>query len=203
MKGKTLGQWTIEELIDDSGGNGIVWRVSNPTGQIGALKMLQSFADPNKASKRRKRFVNEISKLEMIKTMGIAGVMPILDYDAEHEPPWFVMPLASGLNQQVDQLEREGWKCALRYFYAGEVENVAYDLALSFCRFQTRGEARLILKATISIRVEQEAHILASIDLETYTTGPQVEQMRKDLFAFVQEEETQYRAIEKLKELSK
>jgi hypothetical protein len=103
----------------------------------------------------------------------------------------------------VNQLEREGWKCSLRYFYTGEVDNVPYDLALSFCRFQTRGEARLILKATITIRVEQEEHILASIDLDTYTTGPQVEQMRKGLFAFVQEEETQYRAIEKLKELSK
>jgi hypothetical protein len=105
MKGKTFGQWTIEELIDESGGNGVVWRVSNSAGQTGALKMLKSFADPNKASKRRKRFVNEISKLEMIKKMGIAGVMPILDYDAEHEPPWFVMPLASRLNPTGDRIE--------------------------------------------------------------------------------------------------
>jgi serine/threonine protein kinase len=105
MKGTTFGQWTIEELIEDSGGNGVVWRVSNAAGHVCALKMLKSFADPNKASKRRKRFVNEISKLEMIKKMGIAGVMPIVDYDAEHEPPWFVMPLASRLSPTGDQIE--------------------------------------------------------------------------------------------------
>jgi serine/threonine protein kinase len=105
MKGRTYGKWTIEELIDDSGGNGVVWRVTDREGQLAALKILRAFDSPLKIEKRRKRFLNEIRKLELINKMGIKGVMPILDYDADAEQPWFVMPLAIKLEASGDRTQ--------------------------------------------------------------------------------------------------
>jgi hypothetical protein len=117
---------------------------------------------------------------------------------------WSTSTIAGGSEGiRAEQLAKEGWECSRRYFYSGEVDDVTYDIALSFCRLQTKAEARVVLSATINIKVGQQEHILSSIDRETYTTGPQVEQVRRDLFAFAQDEETQYRAIEKLKELSR
>ena len=74
MIGKTYGCWTIENLIDDSSGNGVVWHATNPAGEKGAIKILRGFDIPSRAEIHRKRFINKISKLKMIIKLGIAGV---------------------------------------------------------------------------------------------------------------------------------
>jgi serine/threonine protein kinase len=106
MKGKIYGEWVIEELINDSSGNGVVWRVSKESGLRGAIKILNDFDSSTKAEKRRKRFVSEIKKLQLIMELGISGVMPILDHNADEIQPWFVMPVASALEPAED---RFGW----------------------------------------------------------------------------------------------
>jgi serine/threonine protein kinase len=439
MEGKTYGNWNTGEVINDSSGNGVVWRASNATGAQFAIKVLKNFDSPAKAKKRRQRFENEISKLEMIKKLGIAGVMPILDHGtADSEEPWFVMPLARNLEPSGDRLvwaletmitvtqciaelhtegmvhrdikpnnllvlngkvvvsdfglaritddddftktgegvgsfgyiapesvghsdepqfkrdvyalaktawvlfsgassppngelrhpddslvtrgivssgiplvrldelliastardpadrptarlfldglqschpssknpelrksgspagyvkslfasqaaknhrekqskelfqslvneavinffgawgsviENLGWSTGWssggslgnharqlgadwensRNFFKGEINEVEYEIALTFGRLQTRGEARLVCRATIAIQVADDEHVLSSIERETYTSGPQTDQVRQALLAFVGSEETLYRAIEKLKQLS-
>lgn len=440
MVGTTYGKWTIENLINDSSGNGVVWRVSSQDGVQGAIKILKSFEAAAKLEKRRNRFVNEIYKLGMIQKLGISGVMPILDYDEKAEPPWFVMPLAhslepgenrlewaletmititrciadlhkegmvhrdikpnnilvldgavvvsdfglarvaddvpstktgeavgsfgytapecvghsdepqfkcdvyalaktawvlftgkesppngelrhpndsivargiasstisleglddlliastvrdpedrptakqflegleacrlSGNNLKVRQsgspakrakslfadqaarnrrdreskelfqsivneasrkffeawrgvieelgwstaigsggtggnhsreLENTGWSCPLRSFYTGEINGKLYDIALTFCRLQTMGEARLVCRATIGIQVASDEYVIKYIERETFTSGPKRDQVRQEIFEFVESEEIQYRTIEKLRELS-
>src|SRR5207247_3987439 len=106
------------------------------------------------------------------------------------------------LGNHARQLETDGWESLRRSFFAGEINSIVYDVALTFRRLQTTGEARLIFGAPIAIQVNNEEHVLASIELESYTSGPKIDQVRRELIAFVESEETQYRAIEKLKELS-
>lgn len=440
MEEKVYGNWTVRGLIDDSSGNGVVWQVVDAAGKQAAIKVLKSFDNFAKAEKRRRRFLNEINKLNLIKQLGIDGVMPILDYNAEVDPLWFVMPLARKLNpdenrfiwgletsiavskciadlhgigmvhrdikpnnilvlngkivvsdfglalvsddepltktgegvgsfgymapecvghsdepqfkcdvyalsktvwvfftgatappvgelrlpndslvgryidnsavelgqlddllvrstardpwerptakQFLDSLRacrpsqskpakrksgspairaqslfgeaaannrrdresrqlfqslaneasskffaawdgvREGlgwppskssggalnrhpspfdsteWEISMRNFFTGEIDDNVYNIALTFWRMRTRGEPRLKLGATIDIQVNNVEYVLASIELETYASGPMVEQVRRELLAFVENEETQYRVIEKLKTLS-
>jgi hypothetical protein len=96
----------------------------------------------------------------------------------------------------------EGWTLTTRYFFGGEIEGVVYDIALTFRRLQTMGEPRLVCGGTIAIQRANEEHVLASTQFETFTSGPKVARVRQALMDFVESKETQYRAIEKLKELS-
>lgn len=121
MQGKTFGEWTIIELIDDSSGNGTVWRVSKQSGEQGAIKILKQFDSVAQAAKRRTRFINEIKKLELIMQMGITGVMPICDYNADGEQPWFVMPLAHRLQPRED---RTNWAVETMITIAQTIANL-------------------------------------------------------------------------------
>lgn len=83
----TLGQWRLEELLG-KGGNGEVWRVRRPNGEIGALKRVTS---PKR--ERLDRFKREIEFL--IDHPDEPGILPIVDHSLEESRAWYVMPEAT------------------------------------------------------------------------------------------------------------
>ena len=99
MKDQQLGKWTLVTLIDDSGGNGVVWHARNSTGEDVALKVLRQFDSEPKSEKRRKRFLNEITSLKFIEQREIPRVMLLLDHGfTDDGQPWYAMPLAEPIN---------------------------------------------------------------------------------------------------------
>ncbi len=70
-----------------------------------------------------------------------------------------------------------------------------YDTALTFGWLRTTGEPRLVCCATIAIQTQTHEYVLSSIEIETFTSGPQVDQVRNRLLDFVENEGTQYRML--------
>lgn len=107
MIGRQFGDWTATELIDDTSGNGVVWKAINSTQTEAAVKVLRPFANPKQAEKRRRRFANEIKKLQLALSLeDVSGVMPILCEGLDDPTdPWFAMPLAEKLTPTADRLQ--------------------------------------------------------------------------------------------------
>lgn len=64
-------QYTVAETFETLWSQGSICSMDH---QSSAAKILRGFDTPSRAERRRKRFINEISKLEMIIRLGIAGV---------------------------------------------------------------------------------------------------------------------------------
>jgi hypothetical protein len=98
--------------------------------------------------------------------------------------------------RNIDEWENQ------RYFFSGEIDSTKYDIAITFRRRHTRGEARLVFGAVIGIQCNGDEHVLSLIEEDIYISGPQTTQIRQRLIAFAENPETQYRTLEKLKKLS-
>jgi hypothetical protein len=91
-KGQQFGRWTLVERLD-AGGNGLVWKCQSEDGVYAAIKFLQRPYDKN----ARRRFLDECTAMRACQT--IAGVLPILDDDAEGKLQWIVTALAEPFDQ--------------------------------------------------------------------------------------------------------
>jgi hypothetical protein len=85
----------LREFVD-SGGNGDVWIVDGSEGRVGALKILHKFGGDGYP-----RFIREVKTVRGLDSDRYA-VLPILDAHvpespSETDPPWFVMPVATGM----------------------------------------------------------------------------------------------------------
>jgi serine/threonine protein kinase len=94
-QGQQFGAWTLVRYVD-SGGNGEVWVAEDSSGHTVAIKILYRFGGDGYP-----RFVREIEIVRGLDTDRLA-VLPILDADvpekpSKSDPPWFVMPLATGM----------------------------------------------------------------------------------------------------------
>jgi hypothetical protein len=97
--GTTVGDWTVVRFIDE-GGNGEIYEV-DMEGEAGALKLLKGHKPE---SVRYRRFAREIEILQQLGPR--PGVLPVTDAYLPDEPtrkdrPWFVMPLAAGLEEAL------------------------------------------------------------------------------------------------------
>jgi hypothetical protein len=88
------------------GGMGVVLKVRNQAGDFLALKYC---ADPE--PEQRRRFAREVRVMQGISH---PNVMPVVDADLSHDPPYFVMPLAVGSLQAELDLRGPDEKKALR-----------------------------------------------------------------------------------------
>src|SRR5215218_8155702 len=87
------GQWRLLDRLG-KGGNGVVWRAVGDDGREAAIKVLsRSGAD------RWARFLDEIRFL--LDGPQRRGVMPLCDADLDADPPYYVMPVATGLRQHL------------------------------------------------------------------------------------------------------
>lgn len=89
--GSNFGKWKLLEQIGE-GGNGEVWRATDDSGEIGAIKILFRGG----VDEPYKRFCLEI---EVLKELGLyEGIVPLRDSYIPADPkegrPWYVMPLA-------------------------------------------------------------------------------------------------------------
>ncbi|WP_173088615.1 protein kinase [Devosia sp. 1635] len=91
------GDWLVEGRID-AGGNADVFRVRHGiNGQVAALKLLRNMGAESYA-----RFRNEVTALG--KLGQLHGIVPMIDHSFPDggERPWYVMPLARGIDDWLD-----------------------------------------------------------------------------------------------------
>jgi serine/threonine protein kinase/sugar lactone lactonase YvrE len=91
-----FGDWELLRRLG-RGGNGEVWRATDPRGREAALKLLH-----HKRSDRRSRFRSEIKFL--LEHDPGPGVLPLIDHSLpvdDSEPAWYVMPLARSLEEAL------------------------------------------------------------------------------------------------------
>ena len=93
------------------------------------------------------------------------------------------------------------WQADQRFYYRGEIKNHQLEVVLNFHRQPIDGTSRLIFRASISVNVvgslsEEDESVLAKIEFDSFTVGPQFDQVKKDLNEFVSNEEFQYRAAQ-------
>ena len=98
QKGDAVGAWKLEANLG-AGGNGDVWRVSQEKHKDAAMKILRR-VDPLSY----KRFRAEVEVLA--DNNDVTGIVPVIDFylpdESDHSPPWYVMPLATPLEQFLD-----------------------------------------------------------------------------------------------------
>lgn len=95
--GDTFGSWTLIEFIG-AGGNGDVWKASQPNQPPHAIKILKGIT-----TESYERFKIETEALERLGHLD--GIVPLID---KHIPskkevatPWFVMPLATPFSDYI------------------------------------------------------------------------------------------------------
>jgi serine/threonine protein kinase len=91
--GDVIAGWTLLERLG-RGGNGEVWRVSGPSEQPGAIKLLR-----RQGADRLARFLAEIRFL--LEGPPRQGVMPVVDAQLEGDHPFYVMPVAVALREHL------------------------------------------------------------------------------------------------------
>lgn len=91
-------KYTIQELLNEGGNAWVCKCVQKDTNDEYAIKILQT----GKQGEKLSRFVNEIA---VMKEYGGAenGVLPIIDADAENG--WYVMPIATPIEEYFDETE--------------------------------------------------------------------------------------------------
>lgn len=104
----------------------------------------------------------------------------------------------------------DGWRVDRRYFYKGSIDTKDFEIALTFRKKSLGGEARLVFGFTLAVQIFYDArhkitkdseHIIASAEFDTFLKGPQLEATKQKLFAMLENQEFQFRAIEKMKTL--
>lgn len=105
--GQSVGPWTVARFID-AGGNGEVWEVQRPDGEMAAMKMLKDHRAQSVAYRRFRREIETVRGLG-----GRPGLLPILDASLPEAPTrrdraWYVMALARPLEQGLDGQPVEG-----------------------------------------------------------------------------------------------
>ncbi|MGB3312312.1 MAG: protein kinase [Nodosilinea sp.] len=108
-RGYKFGDWKLKKQLG-CGGNGVVWLCQNSCEQEGAIKILS--LDKVEKSRRAKMYTRFRSEVKVIKDNDdIKGILPIIDYYLPDELadclPWYVMPVASTLDEYLNESEYE------------------------------------------------------------------------------------------------
>ncbi len=100
-KGQKFGDWRTRHFLGE-GGNGVVWRVSNSSSEVAAIKLLTKVGVNGKA-KTYARFKHEVKAVN--ENSDIEGVLPIVECYLPDEigtdVPWYVMPIAQPLDKYI------------------------------------------------------------------------------------------------------
>src|SRR5215211_4519170 len=97
VSGQRFGDWKLTQFLR-RGGNGEVWVAESDQGSPHAIKVLHSFGGD-----RYERFRREVDVLEGLEAASLA-VLPLVDAHlpakpSRKDPPWLVMPLATGITE--------------------------------------------------------------------------------------------------------
>ena len=129
-KDELWGQWQRHESLGE-GGQGVAYRaVSQRTGQVGALKVLdrERIRDLRKARKALDRFSHELQSMQRINH---PCVLKVLDFDLEAEQPWLVTEylLLGSLDRALYAVAGDTWR----------VLRIARDVASGLLAAHTNG----------------------------------------------------------------
>lgn len=96
---EVVGGWKVGSQIG-AGGNGTVYRTER-NGVVGAIKLLRDVSP-----KRTARFADEVQAMRACGD--ISGVLPVLDAGSQADgiPPWFVMGLATTIDNELFPIGR-------------------------------------------------------------------------------------------------
>jgi serine/threonine protein kinase len=100
-QGQRFGSWTLVQFIN-AGSNGEVWTAEAGDPPAGALKVLHRFSGDG-----YERFRREVDIVRALDPKSIA-VLPLLDASvplrpSRGNPPWYVMPLATGITDALSK----------------------------------------------------------------------------------------------------
>lgn len=84
-----FGRFAVVREVDDSGGYGTVYECRDVnTGERVAVKALKAALSVDGLERFRR-------EVKILKSIDHENIVPILDWDLTHDPPWYAMPVAT------------------------------------------------------------------------------------------------------------
>lgn len=99
---------------------------------------------------------------------------------------------------------RDDWETHSRRFFQGKIGNHNVNIALTYRKKKTPGEPRLIFGITLAVQYGElfnGEYVISSFEREMYMHGPEVEEVKKAVSAFVENDDNKFRVIGRLREL--